>query len=73
MIGIKIKMPNCCDNCELNYDSIRCTVTGSEFYKESDPYETRLSNCPLVELPENCICNSLLKHPQCNTNIIKHE
>lgn len=49
MVSINMNMPENCNNCRLNYDCVKCIVTGSEFYKDTDPYEGRLPDCPLVD------------------------
>lgn len=51
-----MEMPTRCIACQLNYDSCACILTGSRFYKyntEFDPGEERLSDCPLVPIPDH--------------------
>ena len=47
-----MKMPNNCDECDLNYDCFRCIlpIENSLLYGK-DTTNGRLPNCPLVELP----------------------
>lgn len=49
-----VKMPSCCEKCLLNYDYYRCNALGDRFDdREEIDFETqRLSDCPLVEIPE---------------------
>ena len=47
MVAIKdFEMPNSCEGCEL-FDGVLCFVTYSV---NNSPYETKLDDCPLVEV-----------------------
>ena len=48
MVALNMNMPETCNCCKLNYDCIKCIITGSEFYKDTDPDEGRLPDCPLI-------------------------
>lgn len=60
MILIKdMQMPESCFDCEIQYDSICCSVTGTLFWRDDDPlhYDTkpdpskeRMADCPLIEV-----------------------
>ena len=51
-----MKMPDCCSECELNYDQISCSVTGTSWFSDTyvlmdfDTSTDKLGNCPLVEI-----------------------
>ena len=47
-----MKMPRNCDECELNYDCFRCILPIEDsLLLDKDTANSRLPNCPLVELP----------------------
>lgn len=60
MILIKdMQMPESCFDCEIQYDNMCCSVTGTSFWIDGDPlhYDTkpdpneeRMPDCPLVEV-----------------------
>ena len=49
-----------CSDCIIFYDFCVCLGTGTRAYQNGkeliEPYEERLPNCPLVELPEIIRC-----------------
>lgn len=47
-----MNMPKCCAECELLYDYMRCSVTGTRADFEKMNSE-RLPNCPLKEIIDN--------------------
>lgn len=53
-----MEMPKNCSECQLNYDMMSCGVTGTRWWSDTmtlmdfDCQESRLYDCPLVELPE---------------------
>lgn len=47
-----MNMPKCCADCELLYDYMRCSVTGTRADFEKMDNE-RLPNCPLKEIINN--------------------
>ena len=51
-----MKIPKNCSDCQLNYDMMSCIITGTRFWDDTlmdfDCQESRLYDCPLVELPE---------------------
>ena len=52
-----IEMPQCCQDCPLNYDQMECAVTGTAWWSDSmvlvgfDSEKERLYDCPLIEVP----------------------
>lgn len=52
-------MPKNCSDCPLNYDMMSCMITGTRWWSDTmilmdfDCQESRLYDCPLVELPEH--------------------
>ena len=54
-----MKMPKNCSDCPLNYDMMSCMITGTRWWSDTmvlmdfDYQESRLYDCPLVELPEH--------------------
>ena len=54
-----IKMPKCCSDCPLEYDQMRCSIAGYNWYDQDyldigfDPNKDRLPECPLIEFPEH--------------------
>ena len=54
-----MKMPKNCSDCPLNYDMMSCMITGTRWWSDTmvlmdfDCQESRLYDCPLVELPEH--------------------
>lgn len=76
-----MKMPKNCSDCPLNYDMMSCMITGTRWWSDTmvlmdfDCQESRLYDCPLVELPEHhgrlidenevrTVMNWLLTQPQ---------
>ena len=55
MIAIKMPMPNNCDNCPCNDDAYKCGATGTIFCEVDDfnEYESRLPDCPLIDLTDD--------------------
>lgn len=51
-----IKIPKNCSDCPLNYDMMSCMITGTRWWSDTlmdfDCQESRLYDCPLVEIPE---------------------
>ena len=53
-----MQMPENCSDCPLNYDMMSCSITGTRWWSDTmvlmdfDCQESRLYDCPLVELPE---------------------
>lgn len=47
-----MNMPRCCADCDLLYDYMRCSVTGTRADFEKMDSE-RLPNCPLKEITDN--------------------
>ena len=57
-----IDMPDSCYSCPLDCESYGCTVTGSLYFRRNkrfNPYEGKLEDCPLKELPERTTVNWL--------------
>ena len=56
-----MQMPKNCSDCPLNYDMMSCMITGTCWWSDTmvqmgfDCQESRLYNCPLVELPKHLI------------------
>ena len=54
-----MQMPKNCSDCPLNYDMMSCMITGTRWWSDTmvlmdfDCQESRLYDCPLVELPEH--------------------
>ena len=54
-----MQIPKNCSDCPLNYDMMSCMITGSRWWSDTmvlmdfDCQESRLYDCPLVELPEH--------------------
>lgn len=54
-----MQMPKNCSDCPLNYDMMSCVITGTRWWSDTmvlmnfDYQESRLYDCPLVELPEH--------------------
>ena len=52
-------MPKNCSDCPLNYDMMSCMITGTRWWSDTmvlmdfDCQESRLYDCPLVELPDH--------------------
>lgn len=71
MILIKdMEMPESCFDCEVQYDNICCSVTGTNFWRKDDPlhYDTkpdpseeRMADCPLVEVEPYGVTGLLYK------------
>lgn len=55
---VRMEMPKCCDDCDVNYDCCACGISGEFWfhnprYKEFDSSKERLPNCPIIcQLPE---------------------
>lgn len=51
-----MQIPKNCSDCPLNYDMMACIVTGTCFWSDTlmdfDCQESRLYDCPLVEIPK---------------------
>lgn len=51
-----VQMPKNCSDCPLNYDMMSCMITGTRFWSDTlmdfDCQESRLYDCPLVEIPD---------------------
>ena len=60
---VRMEMPECCDECPMEYDGFMCGAIHKRFYPKKDgcyleplinPKEQRLPDCPIVAfLPEN--------------------
>ena len=54
-----MQIPKNCSDCPLNYDMMSCMITGTRWWSDTmvlmdfDCQESRLYDCPLVELPEH--------------------
>lgn len=54
-----VEIPKNCAECPLNYDMMSCMITGTRWWSDTmvlmdfDCQESRLYDCPLVELPEH--------------------
>ena len=54
-----MQMPKNCSDCPPNYDMMTCMITGTRWWSDTmvlmgfDCQESRLYDCPLVELPEH--------------------
>ena len=54
-----MQIPKNCAECPLNYDMMSCMITGTRWWSDTmvlmdfDCQESRLYDCPLVELPEH--------------------
>lgn len=54
-----MQIPKNCSDCPLNYDMMSCMITGTRWWSDTmvlmdfDYQESRLYDCPLVELPEH--------------------
>ena len=52
-----MKMPKNCSECQLEYDQMRCSVVGFNWYGQDyidigfDPNFNKLPECPLIEIP----------------------
>ena len=47
-----MKIPKRCIDCPFNPSSLYCSITHSEIDRD-DEYYDRLTDCPIVELPEH--------------------
>ena len=54
---VRMDMPECCDECPMEYDGVMCRAIHTPFYPEKDgryleplidPHKERLPNCPIV-------------------------
>ena len=54
-----MQIPKNCSDCTFNYDMMSCIITGTRWWSDSmvlmdfDCQESRLYDCPLVELPKH--------------------
>lgn len=49
---VDMKMPKCCDDCDANYDSCACGISGKAWYRNPrypgfDPGKERMPDCPI--------------------------
>lgn len=53
MIKINIEMPKCCKECfALSTEEIHCNITGKLAEYNFNPYEYRMTSCPLKEIED---------------------
>ena len=61
-----IDMPKSCSDCPLEYDCFVCRLTDTDFCDneyEEDWCETRMPDCPLIEIPDDAVKKMAIVDP----------